>query len=177
MMRCGPETTKVSMRRNEGTCCHDQKLPSLDLRRTMPGKDSKEERTFKGLDCATPDPHLRSGYTLTAMSAGCCTSDWKWGHINCERNQIICDAVTTQCQSAFNGNLLSSSNCDPPPGGGTGGEAPSPGQPAGTIHPNPFYADHPWLPFLRCPMRRSCYSQRAGSNSDANWGHCIKVIL
>ena len=52
--------------------------------------------------------------------------------------------------------------------GGTGGEAPPPGQPARTIHPNPFYADHPWLPFLRCPMRRSCYSQRAGSNSDAN---------
>ena len=72
------------------------------------------------------------------------------------------------CQSAFNGDSLSSSNCDPPPGGGTGGEAPPPGQPAGTIHPNPFYADHPWLPFLRCPMRRSCYNQRAGSNSDAN---------
>ena len=52
--------------------------------------------------------------------------------------------------------------------GGTGGEAPPPGQPAGTIHPNPFYADHLWLPFLRCPMRRSCYSQRAGSKSDAN---------
>ena len=48
--------------------------------------------------------------------------------------------------------------------GGTGGEAPPPGQPAGTIHPNPFYADHPWLPFLRCLMRRSCYSQSAGSN-------------
>ena len=71
------------------------------------------------------------------------------------------------CQSAFNGDPLSSSNCDPLPGGGTGGEAPPPGQPAGTIHPNPFHADHPWLPFLRCPMRRSCYSQRAGSNSDA----------
>ena len=37
-----------------------------------------------------------------------------------------------------------------------------------TIHPNPFYADHPWLPFLRCPMRRNCYSLRAGSNSDAD---------
>ena len=71
------------------------------------------------------------------------------------------------CQSAFNGDTFSSSNCDPPPGRGTGGEAPPPGQPAGTIHPNPFHADHPWLPFLRCPMRRSCYSQRAGSNSDA----------
>ena len=68
------------------------------------------------------------------------------------------------CQSAFNGDPLSSSNCDPPPGGGTGGEAPPLGQPAGTIHPNPFYADHPWLPFLRCLMRRSCYSQSAGSN-------------
>ena len=72
------------------------------------------------------------------------------------------------CQSAFNGDPLSSSNCDPPPGGGTGGETPPPAQPAATIHPNPFYADHPWLPFLRCPMRRNCYSQRAGSNSDAN---------
>ena len=69
-----------------------------------------------------------------------------------------------KCQSAFNGDPLSSSNGDPLPRGGTGGEAPPPGQPAGTIHPNPFYADHPWLPFLRCPMRRSCYSQRAGSN-------------
>ena len=79
MMRCGQETTTVPMRRNGGTCCHDQKLPSLDLRRTMPGKESKEERTFKGLDCATPDPHLRSDYTLTGMRAGCCTSDWKRG--------------------------------------------------------------------------------------------------
>ena len=72
--------------------------------------------------------------------------------------------VAPNCQSAFNGDPLSSSNGDPPPRGGTGGEAPPPGQPAGMIHPNPFYADHPWLPFLRCPMRRSCYSQRAGSN-------------
>ena len=55
MMRCGQETTTVPMRKNEGTCCHDQKLPSLDLRRTMPGKVSKEERTFKGFDWATPD--------------------------------------------------------------------------------------------------------------------------
>ena len=54
MMRCGQETTTVPMRGNEETCCHDQKLPSLDLRRAMPGKDSKEERTFKRLDCATP---------------------------------------------------------------------------------------------------------------------------
>ena len=36
----------------------------------MPGKDSKEEQTFKGLDCATPDPHLRSDYTLTGMRPG-----------------------------------------------------------------------------------------------------------
>ena len=78
-MRCGQETTTVPMRRNEGTCCHDQKLPSLDLRRTMPGKESREERTFKRLDCATPGPHLRSEYILTGMRAGCCTSDWKWG--------------------------------------------------------------------------------------------------
>ena len=67
------------MRRNEGTRCHDQKLPTLDLRRTMPGKESKEERTFKGLDYATPDTHLRSDYTLNGVRAGCCTSDWKWG--------------------------------------------------------------------------------------------------
>ena len=79
MMRCGQETTTVPMRRNEGTRCHDQKLPSFDLRRTMPSKESKEERTFKGLDCATPDTHLRSDYTLIGMRAGCCTSDWKWG--------------------------------------------------------------------------------------------------
>ena len=45
----------------------------------MPGKDSNEERAFKGLDCAIPDPHLRSDYTLTGMRARCCTSDWKWG--------------------------------------------------------------------------------------------------
>ena len=81
MMRCGQETTTVPMRRNEETCYHDQKLPSLDLRRTIPGKDSKEERTFKGLDCATPDPHLRSDYTLTGMRTKCCTSDWKWGFL------------------------------------------------------------------------------------------------
>ena len=35
----------------------------------MPGKDSKDEWTFKGLDCATPGPHLRSDYTLTGMRA------------------------------------------------------------------------------------------------------------
>ena len=51
--------------------------------------------------------------------------------------------------------------------GGTGGEAPPPGQPAGTIHPNPFYADQHWLPFHSCTMRRSFYNQREGSNSDA----------
>ena len=45
----------------------------------MPGENCKEERTFKGLDCATPGPHLRSNYTLTGMRTGCCTSDWKWG--------------------------------------------------------------------------------------------------
>ena len=32
--------------------------------------NSKEERTFKGLDCATPDPHFRSDYTLTRMRLG-----------------------------------------------------------------------------------------------------------
>ena len=79
MMHCGQETTTVPMRRNDGTCCHDHKLPSLDLRRTMPGKESKEERTFKGLDCGTLDPHRRSDYTLTGMRAGCCTSDLRWG--------------------------------------------------------------------------------------------------
>ena len=81
MMCCGQETTTVPMRRNEGACCHAQKLPSLDLRRTMPGKDSNEERIFKGLDCATPDPHLCSDYTLAGMRARCCTSDWKWGDV------------------------------------------------------------------------------------------------
>ena len=30
----------------------------------------------------TPDPHLRSDYTLTGMTAGCCTSDWKRGFNN-----------------------------------------------------------------------------------------------
>ena len=59
--------------------------------------NSREERTFKGLDCATPDPHFRSDYTLTAMMPGvalptgngegidtamrvvCRTLDWKRG--------------------------------------------------------------------------------------------------
>ena len=31
--------------------------------------------------------------------------------------------VYQTCQSAFNGDPVSSSNCDPPPRGGTGGEA------------------------------------------------------
>ena len=88
-MCCGQETTTVPMRRNEGACCHAQKLPSLDLRRTMPGKDSNEERIFKGLDCATPDPHLRSDYTLTGMRARCCTSDWKWG--DKKHAQFLCN--------------------------------------------------------------------------------------
>ena len=43
-----------------------------------------------------------------------------------------------------------------------------PDQPAGTNHPNPFYADHHRLPFHRCTMRRSFYNQREGSNSDAD---------
>ena len=47
----------------------------------MPGKESKEERTFNGFDYATPDPHLRSDYTLTGMRAACCTSDWKRGDV------------------------------------------------------------------------------------------------
>ena len=34
-----------------------------------------------------------------------------------------------------------------------------------TNHSNPFYADHLWLPFHRCPMRRSFYNQR-GANLD-----------
>ena len=34
-----------------------------------------------------------------------------------------------------------------------------------TNHPNPFYADHPWLPFHRYPVRRSIYNQR-GVNLD-----------
>ena len=35
-----------------------------------------------------------------------------------------------------------------------------------TNHPNPFYADHPWLPFHRYPVRRSIYNQRGGLNLD-----------
>ena len=65
-----------------------------------------------------------------------------------------------RCQSAFDSDPLSASNCDPPPEGGTGGEAPPPGQPA--VWPDGC------LPFHRCLMKRSCYSQRAGSNSDAD---------
>ena len=68
-----------------------------------------------------------------------------------------------------NNNAQSASNCDHPPGGGTCEEVPPPGQPAGTNHPNPFYADHHWLPFHRCTMRRSFYNQREGSNSDAEF--------
>ena len=43
-----------------------------------------------------------------------------------------------------------------------------PDQPAGTNHPIPFYADHHWLPFRRCTMRRSFCNQREGANSDAD---------
>ena len=48
-----------------------------------------------------------------------------------------------------------------------------------TNHPNPFYADHPWLPFHRCPMRRSFYNQRVGSNLDEIfplWGSLLHDI-
>ena len=48
-----------------------------------------------------------------------------------------------------------------------------------TNHPNPFYADHPWLPFHRCPMRRSFYKQRVGSNLDEIfplWGSLLHDI-
>ena len=62
------------MLRDEGACCHARKLLSLDRSRTMSGKDSNEEQIFKGLDCATPDPHLRSDCTFTGMKAACWTS-------------------------------------------------------------------------------------------------------
>ena len=46
-------------------------------------------------------------------------------------------------------------------------EAP-PGQPAGTNHPNPFYADHHWLPIHCCTMKRSFYNPQEGLNSEAD---------
>ena len=83
--------------------------------------------------------------------------------------RVFDDGRQPDCQSAFNGDPQSASNCDPPPGGGgTGGAAAPPGQPAGTNHPNPFYSDHHWLPFHRCTMRRSFYNQQEGASSDAD---------
>ena len=55
-----------------GKMCHMGKMHHMKI-------TPKEEQAFIGLDCGTPDPHLRSDNTLTGMRAGCCTSDWKWG--------------------------------------------------------------------------------------------------
>ena len=50
---------------------------------------------------------------------------------------------------------------DPPPAGRKDSWRGAAAGPARrTNHPNPFYADHPWLPFHRCPMRRSFYNQK-----------------
>ena len=76
----------------------------------MPGKDSKEERTFKGLDRATPNPHLRLDYTLTGMRAGSCTSDWKWdwkkSEEECNRLLDIIETHSTQLWDRVDPPLL-----------------------------------------------------------------------
>ena len=82
------------------------------------------------------------------------------------------------CQAAFNGDPNSRPTATPLQEG-TGGEAPPPGQSAGTNHPNPFYADHHWLPFHRCTMRRSFYNQREGQTQTQIRlfrGHPFKLV-
>ena len=77
------------------------------------------------------------------------------------------------CQSAFNGDPLSSSNRDPPPGGwDRWGGVRDPlllSEVETTAQPDLFYADHPRLPFHPCTTKRSFCNQTRWVKLDADF--------
>ena len=78
-----------------------------------------------------------------------------------------------KCQSAFNGNPLSASEYDPPPGGwDRWGGVRDPlllSEVETTALPDLFYADHPRLPFQRCTTKRSFCNQTRWVKLDADF--------
>ena len=77
------------------------------------------------------------------------------------------------CQSAFNGDPLSASEYDPPPGGwdrwGGVGHPLLLSEVETTAQPDLFYADHPRLPFHRCTTKRSFCNQTRWVKLDADF--------
>ena len=81
--------------------------------------------------------------------------------------------MVTRCQSAFNGDPLSASEYDPPPGGwDRWGGVRDPlllSEVETTAQPDLFYADHPRLPFHRCTTKRSFCNQTRWVKLDADF--------
>ena len=77
------------------------------------------------------------------------------------------------CQSAFNGDPLSASEYDPPPGGwDRWGGVRDPlllSEVETKAQPDLFYADHPRLPFHRCTTKRSFCNQTTWVKLDADF--------
>ena len=84
-----------------------------------------------------------------------------------------CPIGGQSCQSAFNGNPLSASEYDPPPGGwDRWGGVRDPlllSEVETTAQPDLFYADHPRLPFHRCTTKRSFCNQTRWVKLDADF--------
>ena len=82
-------------------------------------------------------------------------------------------SLGTGCQSAFNGDPLSASEYDPPPGGwDRWGGVRDPlllSEVETTAQPDLFYADHPRLPFHRCTTKRSFCNQTRWVKLDADF--------
>ena len=55
------------------------KSPTASRKVASEGTEAVSMRDLRAIFFATPGPHLRSCYALTAMKAGCRTSDWKRG--------------------------------------------------------------------------------------------------
>ena len=85
----------------------------------------------------------------------------------------VSGAFAFTCQSAFNGDPLSASEYDPPPGGwDRWGGVRDPlllSEVETTAQPDLFYADHPRLPFHRCTTKRSFCNQTRWVKLDADF--------
>ena len=57
----------------------DLNSPTASRKVDSEGTEAVSMRDLMAIFFATPGPHLRSGYALTAMRAGCRISDWKRG--------------------------------------------------------------------------------------------------
>ena len=55
------------------------KSPTASRKVDSEGTEAVSMRDLRAIFFATPGPHLRSGYALTAMRAGCRASHWKRG--------------------------------------------------------------------------------------------------